>query len=64
MEEQSKPSLTFALEPIGSSGDMTDKLGLLHSLTLLERKQRTGMHTLSGAHLRGKRLRLKKYPVC
>jgi len=59
VKEPYEPSPTFALEPIGSSGDMTDKLGFLLSL----QKQRTGMHTLPGAHPRGKRLRLKKYPV-
>ncbi len=32
VEEPPEPSLTFALEPIGSSGDMTDKSGLLLAL--------------------------------
>ena len=31
VKEPYEPSPTFALEPIGSSGDMTDKLGFLLS---------------------------------
>lgn len=56
VEEPPEPSLTFALEPIGSSGDMTNKLGLLltNALSKTAEASAAGMHTLSGAHPRGK----------